>query len=177
MVSHLTRDHTSENYLAAYYSVQDEFFSKAGTPVSLVITHADYTNEKTLATINSFLHKVHHDTTHDTTRHRKAHSPILLRHAPARRWRIQGVHDRGRSPIGTATTSCTWYRRAKTSPTSTSPRTAPVSCPQHTTQYNTTQHTSNHQLTAPAQILPTLPCGWTPLRAASMPRYECFRCH
>lgn len=48
----------SENYLAAYYSVQDEFFSKAGTPVSLVITHADYTNEKTLATINSFLHKV-----------------------------------------------------------------------------------------------------------------------
>ncbi len=59
--------HTSENYLAAYYSVQDEFFAKAGTPVSLVITHADYTNEKTLTTINSFLHKVRPTTRHDTT--------------------------------------------------------------------------------------------------------------
>jgi hypothetical protein len=69
--------------------------------VSLVITHADYTNEKTLTTINSFLHKVcpttRHDTTHDTTNDtERAHSPILLRHASARRLRVQGVHDRGR---------------------------------------------------------------------------------
>jgi len=48
----------SDSYWAQYYQTWDRYFRETGISSALIITEADYPEEKTYSIINSFLDKV-----------------------------------------------------------------------------------------------------------------------